>query len=105
MEKCHPEIITLRDTVRAEEAATKGESISSFVVYGGSFFQEFLKWTIYTYQPVNTCENPYFRKMCYELNTKVSNLQKCTLFLVYLIALTSHYHMPTSLSLMAGSVL
>ena len=71
LDKCHPETIILRDSIRADEVATKGESIESFVAYGGSFFKEYLKWIIYTYQPISTCENPYFRKMYYELNTKV----------------------------------
>lgn len=49
----------------------RGEKISDFVSYGGTFFQSFLKWVVYTYQPINTCENKYFRRMCMELNPKV----------------------------------
>ena len=30
----------------------------------------FLKWTIMTYQPLNTCTDPYFREFCAALNNK-----------------------------------
>ena len=44
--------------------------MASFVTYGGSYFQKFLKWVVFTFQPVNTCENIHFRAMCRELNPK-----------------------------------
>jgi hypothetical protein len=71
LKKCHPEVIEKNNADRAAEAVAKGESIKSFLSYGGSFFQAFLKWVVYTFQPISTCENEHFRAMCYELNPKV----------------------------------
>ena len=42
----------------------------AFVTYGGSYFQKFLKSIVFTFQPVNTCENMHLRAMCRELNSK-----------------------------------
>ena len=44
--------------------------MAAFVTYGGSYFQKFLMWVVFTFQPVNTCENEHFRAMCRELNPK-----------------------------------
>ena len=31
---------------------------------------KYLKWVVRTFQPMNTCENRYFREICTELNSK-----------------------------------
>lgn len=71
LERCHPEIIHQINSKKAEKSVSSGQNIRDFVTYGGQFFQSFLKWVVFTYQPINTCENEYFRRMCYELNPKV----------------------------------
>ena len=74
--RCHPDVIETRDSVRAEESVIRGESIESFVVYGGAYFQQYLKWVVFTFQPISTCENVHFRRMCSELSPKVQHFDR-----------------------------
>lgn len=39
---------------------------------------KYLKWVVRTFQPMNTCENRYFREMCTELNSKVKAIDRHT---------------------------
>jgi hypothetical protein len=52
LDKCHPTVTQNLNAVKADEAVIRGESIESFVVYGGSYFQQYLKWIVFTFQPV-----------------------------------------------------
>jgi hypothetical protein len=44
------------------------QSVKSWAKPKSSVMQAFMKWTIMTYQPLNTCEDPYFRNLCRSLN-------------------------------------
>ena len=44
--------------------------------YGGSYFQQYLKWVAFTFQPISTCENAHFRRMCSELSPKVQHFDR-----------------------------
>ena len=72
MDRFHPEVVISKNSRLADVSAKKGEKIEDFVTYGGAFFQHYLKWMVFTYQPINTCENPFFRRMCAELNPKAN---------------------------------
>ena len=44
-------------------------SVEQSVVYGGNFMKEYIRWIVETFQPINTCDNIYFRKMCSALSS------------------------------------
>ena len=43
-------------------------SIQSFIVHGGNFMKEYMRWITATFQPINTCDNIFFRNMCRALS-------------------------------------
>ena len=63
----------------ADLVISNGGDIRSHVKYGGDAFQEFMAWTCDTYQPLNTCENKYFRSFMLKLNPKAQVYDRHTL--------------------------
>ena len=55
------------DNYQSNEAAKKRKGVGTleaFVVYGGDFIKEYIRWIVETFQPISTCDNPFFRRMC-----------------------------------------
>ena len=70
MERYHQEIVMNKNIKSADFSAQSGEGIADSISNGGAFFQHYLRWMIFTNQPISTCENELFRRMCAELNPK-----------------------------------
>jgi hypothetical protein len=45
-------------------------NILNFVVSGGDYMKEYLRWIIETFQPISTCDNPFFRRMLNAYSSK-----------------------------------
>ena len=43
-------------------------SLTLFIVYGGNFMKEYIRWIVATFQPISTFDNIYFRRMCNALS-------------------------------------
>ena len=64
------------DNYQSKEAAKKRRAVGTleaFVVYGGDFMKEYIRWIVETFQPISTCDNPYFRRMCNAWSSRTSN--------------------------------
>ena len=69
------------DEYMAKSAVTKRNlsgTLDNFVVYGGNFMKEYIRWVVMTYQPVSTCDNAQFRRMCATLSPKSATLSSDT---------------------------
>ena len=64
----HREIFDENLQVEAERKRKTAGSLEAFVVYGGNFMKEYIQWIVETYQPISTCDNIYFRRMCESLS-------------------------------------
>ena len=69
--KCHKNILAEHCEHIAAESVAKGNSLNTFLNNGSIFLGAYLRWVVMTYQPIATCEDPYFRDMCKSLNTNV----------------------------------
>ena len=69
--KCHKSIVAEHREKKAFESVAKGNSLDTFLNNNSSFLGAYLRWIAMTYQPLATCEDPYFREMCRSLNTNI----------------------------------
>lgn len=79
LRKCHREIVIQENETKAESypIAGGGNDIRS-VTSSQNALQLFLNWTVSTYQPLETCENPFFRGMMSSLNPKTKFFDQST---------------------------
>lgn len=57
-----------------QASASSSGTLSDFVVHGGKFMKDYLKWVVMTYKALNTCEDEYFMIMTHGLNAKAPKL-------------------------------
>ena len=72
--KCHKSIVAENREQKAAESVRKGTSLDSFLSNSSAFLASYLKWVVMTYQPISTCEEPYFREMCRSLSGNVKSI-------------------------------
>lgn len=72
--KCHKSTLAERREQKAVESVARGNSLHSFLNNGSIFLGTYLRWVVMTYQPIATCEDPYFRDMCKSLNVNYKNI-------------------------------
>ena len=70
--KCHKNIIAAEREKSVKEHVRQGNSLDKYLNHGGIFLASYMKWTVMTYQPIATCEDPHFRAMCSTLNPNVA---------------------------------
>jgi hypothetical protein len=58
----------------AEKKRKACGSVEQFVVYGGNFMKEYIRWIVETFQPISTCDNVFFRRMCSALSPAKTQL-------------------------------
>jgi hypothetical protein len=67
-------------TKKAKADVTAADSLTGWIQQGkrSTQLEAFVKWSIMTYQPLNTCDDPYFRAFCDSLcpGTKVYSREK-----------------------------
>jgi hypothetical protein len=64
----HREIFDENLQVEAERKRKTAGSLEAFLVYGGNFMKEYIRWIVETYQPISACDNIYFRTICESLS-------------------------------------
>ena len=59
----HRDIYMSMANTKAEERQRVQCTMDGFIIHGGSFMKDYLRWIVSTYKPLNTCEEPTFVNM------------------------------------------
>lgn len=78
LRKCHREIVIQENEAKAEYPIAGGGNDIRSITSSQNALQLFLNWTVSTYQPLETCENPFFRGMLSSLNPKTKFFDQST---------------------------
>jgi BED zinc finger len=74
MQKCHKGVVANDRAKAVKEHVKQGSTLEKYLNHGGQFMTSYLKWIVMTYQPIATCEDPYFRAMITSVNSHVPPL-------------------------------
>lgn len=69
--KCHKNVVSENRELKAKESIKRGNTLENYLGNSSMFLSSYVRWIVMTYQPIATCEDPYFREMCKTLNTSV----------------------------------
>ena len=78
LRKCHREIVIQENETKAEYPLGGGGNDIRSTASTQNALQLFLNWTVSTYQPLDTCEDPLFRSMVLSLNHKAKLFEQST---------------------------
>ena len=59
--------------MEAKGTLEKEGGMNAHVTYGSDFMINYIKWSVYSYQSIRTCESKLFREMCESYNAKGKN--------------------------------
>lgn len=100
LQKCHKNQVATERERTVKEHVKQGNTLEKFLNHGGQFIGSYLKWVVMTYQPIATCEEPFFRAMCSTLNPNVAPLGRAKV--TSLIKDTSEFVKQTLIAALVG---